>query len=301
MPERPAELFRHDRQLGHSEAPRKPHSGDRDAAVRLHLPRIVKEERLTELPADDAALGVLREEQVSVGEHPRVLEAKQGAADRLVEGSLRCLRLDARVVADGDGVDRGAPSRSRESSSIAFFVILIDGAAANWSAVHLRAERDASAAVAAAGFTAFALAVALARLVGDRLVARLGRVRFVRIAGLVAAGGSALVIAAPAAALEVVGWAVVGAGLAAIPPTLFGAAPHVGAVPTPVAIAAVSTLGYLGSFTGPPAIGALAQVTNLTAALGLLVAAALATSLLASRALSPRPDHHAQAESEDRR
>ena len=173
---------------------------------------------------------------------------------------------------------------------VAFFVILIDGTSAYWSAVHLRTEQHASAAVAAAGFTAFALAVALGRLVGDRLVARLGRVRFVEAASLVAAAGGGLVIAAPSALIEVAAWAIVGAGLAAIPPTLFGAAPAVGtATSPPVAIAAVATCGYLGSFTGPPLIGAFAQITNLTAALGLLVAAAVATSLLARRALTPSP------------
>lgn len=38
-----------------------------------------------------------------------------------------------------------------------------------------------------------------------------------------------------------------------------------------VAIAAVTTIGYLGSFTGPPLIGALAELSSLTLALALLV------------------------------
>jgi hypothetical protein len=55
-----------------------------------------------------------------------------------------------------------------------------------------------------------------------------------------------------------------------------------------VAIAAATTLGYLGSFTGPPLIGAVAELTSLTRALGLLVVAALVPVLLARRALDPR-------------
>jgi hypothetical protein len=78
-------------------------------------------------------------------------------------------------------------------------------------------------------------------------------------ASLVAAAGSALVVAAPSALIEVVAWATLGAGLAAIAPTLFGAAPAVSATSPPVAIPAIATWGYLGSFTGPPLIGALAQ------------------------------------------
>jgi hypothetical protein len=59
-------------------------------------------------------------------------------------------------------------------------------------------------------------------------------------------------------------------------------------VPTPVAIAAVTTVGYLGSFTGPPAVGALAEISDLSTALGLLVLAGAVAALLARPAMSSR-------------
>jgi MFS family permease len=170
---------------------------------------------------------------------------------------------------------------------IAFCAFLLDGTANNWSAVHLHGERGASPAVAAAGFSAFTAALALGRLAGDRLVARFGRVRVVRASGLVAAAGGAIVVAGPGALLGLTGWATLGAGLAALAPTILGATPAVSRAPLPVAIAAVTTVGYLGSFTGPPLVGALAEVTGLSAALGLLVAAAAVAVLLAGRALDP--------------
>ena len=71
-------------------------------------------------------------------------------------------------------------------------------------------------------------------------------------------------------------------------PAVLGATPAVGRAPLPVAIAAVTTLGYLGSFIGPPLVGALAEVTGLSAALGLLMVAAAVPVLLAGRALGPR-------------
>ena len=86
----------------------------------------------------------------------------------------------------------------------------------------------------------------------------------------------------------VAAWATLGAGLAAMAPAVLGATPAVGRAPLPVAIAAVTTLGYLGSFTGPPLVGALAEVTRLSAALGLLMVAAAVPVLLAGRALGPR-------------
>jgi MFS family permease len=155
---------------------------------------------------------------------------------------------------------------------LAFCAFLLDGAAYNWSAVHLRTEHGASAGLAAAAFTALALALAVGRLFGDRLVARLGRVRVVQGCGAIAAAGSALAIAAPTAALALTGWALFGLGLAALAPTLLGAAPSADDGSPAVAIAAVTTIGYLGSFSGPPLIGVLADLTSLSAALGMLVA-----------------------------
>jgi MFS family permease len=171
---------------------------------------------------------------------------------------------------------------------VAFCAFLLDGAANNWTAAHLHGERGASPALAAAGFSAFTAALAVGRLAGDRLVARFGRLRVVQASGLVAAAGAALAVAAPTAIPSLLGWATLGAGLAAIAPAILGAVPAATRGPLPVAIAAATTLGYLGSFTGPPLIGAVAELTSLTRALGLLVVAALVPVLLARRALDPR-------------
>jgi MFS family permease len=172
--------------------------------------------------------------------------------------------------------------------TIAFCAFLLDGTANNWSAAHLHGERGASPALAAAGFSAFTAALALGRLAGDRLVARFGRRRVVQASGLVAAVSGVTVVAGQGVLPGLAGWATLGAGLAAIAPAVLGATPAVSRAPLPVAIAAVTTLGYLGSFTGPPLVGALAEVTGLSAALGLLVAAAAVPALLAGPALDPR-------------
>ena len=213
----------------------------------------------------------------------------------------------------------GAPMLARPSgalaglAAIAFCAFLIDGTAIQWSAVHLRAEHAAGPALAAAAFTAFALAVAVGRLAGDRAVAHLGRSHVVRAAGLLAAAGIAIAITAPTAATALAGWALLGLGVSVVAPAVLGAAPAAakrdesvggraaerddrgrgattrdesigaaGAVPPPVAIAAVTTVGYLGSFTGPPLIGVLAEVGSLAAALGVVLLAALAIAVLAS-------------------
>jgi predicted MFS family arabinose efflux permease len=172
---------------------------------------------------------------------------------------------------------------------LAFCAFLCEGGASDWSAVHLRSGRGASEALAAGAFVAFSLALACGRLAGDRVVAAVGRSRAVRGAGLLAATGLGLALATDATAPTIAGWAVFGAGISLIAPAVIAAAPALGGTDAPAAIGAVTTIGYLGAFAGPPLIGALAEPVGLSAALGALVAAAATVAFLASRALSPRP------------
>jgi MFS family permease len=194
----------------------------------------------------------------------------------------------ARLVEEPCDGDRPAFARPRGRllalGVLGFCAFLLDGTAYNWSAVHLRETHGAAPGLAAAAFTLFSLALALGRLGGDRLVARLGRPRLLSACGAVTAAGAAIVVAAPSAGAALAGWIVVGAGLAAVAPTVLGAAGVSGEASPPVAIAAVTTVGYLGSFTGPPLVGALADLTTLPAALGLMLPVALAMMLLARRA-----------------
>jgi len=72
---------------------------------------------------------------------------------------------------------------------------------------------------------------------------------------------------------------------------VLGAATRTGDAPPAVAIAAVTTVGDLGSFTGPPIIGALAQATSLSAALLALVVVSALLGLLAQPALAQDATH----------
>lgn len=145
----------------------------------------------------------------------------------------------------------GAPRLARPErrlaalAAIASCAFLIDGTAINWSAVHLR-DVVAGPTVAAAAFAAFALAVAVGRLAGDRLLSRFGRAPVVRAAGVVALGGCVVIAVAGGPVAALAGGGVLGAGVALIAPAVLGAAPAAGNVPAPVAIAAVTTVGYLG-------------------------------------------------------
>jgi MFS family permease len=86
------------------------------------------------------------------------------------------------------------------------------------------------------------------------------------------------VLASANAWVALIGFALVGAGLAPVAPILFNAATRVPGVSRAAAIASVTSIGYGGFLIGPPLIGSIATATSLTLALGVVV---LASALLA--------------------
>lgn len=152
---------------------------------------------------------------------------------------------------------------------------------ADWSAVYLHDVLASSPAVAAAGFAAFSLMMAIGRRTGDRVVAALGVVAVLRGSGALAAGGlaAALLLAQPLAA--VAGCALVGLGIANVIPVLFSRAGSLRGVESGSALAAVAATGYCGFLAGPPLIGVVAELTALPIALGIVVAVCCLITILA--------------------
>jgi predicted MFS family arabinose efflux permease len=166
--------------------------------------------------------------------------------------------------------------------AICFVVFLAEGAMLDWSAVFLTSERHVDPSQAGLGYTAFAAAMTVGRLTGDRIVERLGPTRIIVFGGLLASGGLVLATLAPSWLAGLCGYALVGAGCSNIVPVLFTAAGRQKAMPEHVAVPAISTMGYAGILAGPAAIGFVADASSLSAAmLGL-------AALLAGVAVSGR-------------
>jgi MFS family permease len=167
--------------------------------------------------------------------------------------------------------------------AIAFCGLLAEGAAYDWSAVYLRDEAGAGAGLAATGFAACSLAMAACRFGADRVVARLGPVRFVQLAGVVSTAGIVLAVAVPNPVVAIVGFGLLGGGLAGIVPVVFSAAGRAAPDRPGPALAAVSTLGYLGLLAGPAAIGGIGEVTDVRTGLAFVVLLTLLMTALGSR------------------
>jgi MFS family permease len=160
---------------------------------------------------------------------------------------------------------------------LAFLGMFCEGAVADWSAVYLAGPVGVAPAAAALGFVAYMTMMTLTRFAGDRLVAKVGPTDLLRAGGLFVAiglGGALALRTFPAAIL---GFGLVGIGLANAVPVIFRSA---GKEQEPgSAIAAVSTIGYLGFLAGPPMIGVLSEVVGLSQALIVVVAFGLTVAL----------------------
>jgi fucose permease len=153
---------------------------------------------------------------------------------------------------------------------IAFGVLFCEGAIGDWSGVYLRESLGSSPAIAATGFAVFSLLMAAGRLAGDGLALRLGPAWVVRGGGALVALGIALAVASDVPLIAIVGFGLVGAGLACSFPLLLSAASRTPGVAASTAIAAIATAGYTGFLVGPPLIGTVAEALTLRVALGLL-------------------------------
>lgn len=208
------------------------------------------------------------------------------AAVTVVLGVAGCAcMLPARLDVGAGGPAFAWPNRAvLPLGLIGFCALLTEGAVGDWSAVYLHESLGSGTGNAALAFAAFSLTMAVGRFAGDGLVARLGGAAVARAGGLVGAVGLTLCLLIGHPAAAIMGFALVGAGIACTFPIALSAAARTPGLPAGTAIAAVCTIGYLGFLVGPPSIGLAAEVLELPLALGLLVGLLAAIALFGGRA-----------------
>lgn len=153
---------------------------------------------------------------------------------------------------------------------MACFAAIAEGSAVDWSALHLKTVLGSTDAEAALGIGAFSTAMAITRLLGDKLVDRFGRLHVVRYGSLLAAAGIAIAVTATTPVIAVIGWGVVGVGISGVIPQLFIAAGNIGEeTHSGRNMAKVFGLTYFGIMSGPALIGFLTNWMKLNQALAI--------------------------------
>ncbi len=192
-----------------------------------------------------------------------------------------------------DAAGRRRPGRAWSPTlvllaAVALLAWMTEHAIADWSAVYLRDGLAASASVATYGYALFAAAMVVTRFLSDRMVARLGPRRVLCWGGLVAGVGLAAGLLTATTVGTVVGFGLVGVGMAGVVPVVFTAAGRTPGISAGHAVSRVAGVAFAGSLVGPPVIGGIADLSSLRAALLVVAAAAVLIGVAGPLALRRR-------------
>jgi MFS family permease len=141
--------------------------------------------------------------------------------------------------------------------------MLGEGAMADWSTNYLENISQADKALAPIGLAAFAMAMTIGRLLGDRARIQFGDQKLIIICGLIASTGLSISIAIIEPWMVIGGFFLVGIGLSVIVPIAYSIGGNSQDLPPGVGLAMVTTVGYAGFLFGPPIIGFLADWQSL--------------------------------------
>ena len=165
---------------------------------------------------------------------------------------------------------------------------LTEGAVVDWGGVFSLGPIGADLADAGLAYAAFSAAMAITRLIGDRLQDRVGRRRLLVLGSALATAGFLGFTLAPNLPALMLASFVIGIGLANVVPIMFALAGRQPDTPSADGVAMVAALAYTGFLIGPPAIGWLATHTDLRMAFLAVTALALVMTVLALFAIKRR-------------
>jgi MFS family permease len=146
---------------------------------------------------------------------------------------------------------------------IAFCSMACEGCMFDWSGIYFRDVVKSPQHLVTLGYTAFMATMATGRFLGDWLVTRFGVKHVLQLSGCVIALGLLTAIVVPNIYTATTGFLLTGFGVSSVVPLAYGLAGKSQIMSAGMAIAAVSTVGYLGFLFGPPVIGYIAKAANL--------------------------------------
>jgi len=167
---------------------------------------------------------------------------------------------------------------------ITFCAMICEGAMFDWSGVYFKKVVLAQHAMVGAGYTAFMCTMALSRFAADNLTQRFGLKRILQISGVLTASGLLIAVLFPHFITAILGFLLVGAGVSSVVPLVYSAAGKSKVMSPGVALAAVSTIGFLGFLIGPPLIGLVAGATSLRVSFSIIALMGLSIALVATKA-----------------
>lgn len=175
-------------------------------------------------------------------------------------------------------------------AALAAITFLVEGALLDWSALLLTSTGRVAAAQGGLGYMCFSIAMTAGRFGGDALTARIGDRAMVFWGGLLAIAGFVVLLTAPSAIAAMSGFVLIGLGASNVVPVLFRRAGTQQAMPSTLAVAAITMTGYAGHLLGPAGVGFVAKEVGLPGAFWLLAGLLCFVPVCARRVTAREPD-----------
>ena len=166
---------------------------------------------------------------------------------------------------------------------IAFCSMLCEGAMADWSGVYFQNVVKSPKEFITFGYVAFTAAMATGRFIGDSMVTKLGIKKVLQLSATFISTGLFVSILFPYLAAAIIGFLLVGLGVSSVVPLIYSLAGKSATMPSGLALAAVSSISFLGFLIGPPLIGFIAEAAGLRLSFAVIAVIGLFPAFLANR------------------
>lgn len=166
---------------------------------------------------------------------------------------------------------------------IAFGSMVCEGTMFDWSGVYFQKAVAAPTQWVTLGYLLFMGAMATGRFISDRFTTRFGIKPVLQASGALIATGLMVSVIFPYIIPAGIGFLMVGLGVSSVIPLIYSAAGRSKTMNPGVALAAVSTIGFIGFLLGPPLIGSIAQIASLRWSFTLIACLGLLITVLAKK------------------
>ncbi len=167
---------------------------------------------------------------------------------------------------------------------IAFACMICEGTMFDWTGVYFETVVKAPNDLKQLGYVAFMCTMAGGRFVADFFVTHLGIKRVLQISGCLMLTGLLISVIFPNIVMATIGFLLVGFGTSSVVPLVYGLAGKSKDIRPGVALAMVSSIGFLGFLLGPSVIGFIAEASSLRLSFTLIAFLGLCTALLSGKA-----------------
>jgi len=166
---------------------------------------------------------------------------------------------------------------------VGFCSMAAEGAMTDWSGVYFKQVVLAPESMIIFGYVAYMFMMTAGRLFGDRLIAANGRKKMLQLSGVLISSGLFISVLFPHIVFATLGFILVGLGVSSIVPMVYSSAGKVPNTPPGMALAAVSSISFLGFLMGPPLIGYIAEISSLRYSFALIGVLGFGIAVLAGR------------------